>query len=39
MLGHEPVPRGRPATEPGEVVTGMFHLEPVLPHDNPMGGA
>ncbi|UBU08770.1 CBS domain-containing protein [Nonomuraea gerenzanensis] len=32
--------RARPATtEPGEVVTGMFHLEPVLPHDNPMGGA
>ncbi|MEV4471867.1 CBS domain-containing protein [Nonomuraea sp. NPDC049504] len=31
--------RARPAAEPGEVVTGMFHLEPVLPHETPMGGA
>ncbi|TYB60295.1 CBS domain-containing protein [Nonomuraea sp. PA05] len=23
-----------PAEEPGEVVTGMFHLVPVLPHEN-----
>ncbi|HEX4815454.1 MAG TPA: CBS domain-containing protein [Nonomuraea sp.] len=26
--------RARPIEGPGEVVTGMFHLEPVLPHDN-----
>ncbi|SEH02672.1 acetoin utilization protein AcuB/CBS domain-containing membrane protein [Nonomuraea solani] len=26
--------RCRSAEEPGEVVAGMFHLEPVLPHEN-----
>ncbi|WP_431933238.1 CBS domain-containing protein [Nonomuraea jabiensis] len=26
--------RARPTEEPEEVLTGMFHLEPVLPHDN-----
>ncbi|TMR93617.1 HPP family protein [Nonomuraea basaltis] len=26
--------RTRPAEGPGEVVTGMFHLEPVLPQEN-----
>ncbi|MFI9846667.1 HPP family protein [Nonomuraea sp. NPDC051941] len=26
--------RARPADEPGQVLTGMFHLKPVLPHDN-----
>ncbi|MFI7707456.1 HPP family protein [Nonomuraea sp. NPDC049480] len=26
--------RIRPAEGPGQVVTGMFHLEPVLPHEN-----
>jgi len=25
--------RARPTESPGEVVTGMFHLEPVLPHE------
>ncbi|GAA2216195.1 CBS domain-containing protein [Nonomuraea monospora] len=31
--------RAKPAAEPGEVVTGMFHLEPVLPEADPTGGA
>ncbi|GAA3560267.1 hypothetical protein GCM10022419_046130 [Nonomuraea rosea] len=29
--------RTEPAHGPGEVVTGMFHLEPVLPSDNKIG--